>query len=90
MPVFVVRRGYADAGAVLLKLNLLDGTAMVLSQVRTAEGDLAWMRATGPAPVPETEADAYVERQVRYDPDLWVLELEDREARHPLDEPVID
>ena len=90
MPVFVVRRGYADAGAVLLKLNLLDGTAMVLSQVRTAEGDLAWMRATGPAPVPETEADAYVERQVRYDPDLWVLELEDREARHPRDEPVID
>lgn len=89
-PAFVVRRGYPEAGAVFLKLNRLDGTCTVLSQIRRPDGVLGWLRATGAAPVPEADADAYLERQARFDPDIWVLEIEDREGRHPLDEPVSD
>ena len=48
----------------------------VLSQLRSADGDLAWMRATGAAPVDQETADAYVARQVKFDPDLWVIEFE--------------
>ena len=48
----------------------------VLSQTRTPDGTLAWMRATGAAPVDDVAVDAYVARQLRYDPDLWVLEFE--------------
>jgi GMP synthase (glutamine-hydrolysing) len=86
----VVRRGDPDSGAVLLKLNRGgEGGCTVLSQTRTPEGELVWLRATGAAPVTEAEADAYIARQAKYDPDLWVVEIEDREGRHFLDDRVI-
>ncbi|HET7882187.1 MAG TPA: DUF1491 family protein [Acetobacteraceae bacterium] len=74
-PGVVLRRGDADAGGVLAVLRGREGLT-VLSQMRTAEGALAWMRATGPDPVDQAAVDAYVERQVRFDPDIWVLEFE--------------
>jgi hypothetical protein len=71
----VLRKGDADAGGVLVVLRR-DKEVSVLSQVRSGEGDLAWMRATGPAPVDQETADAYIARQVKFDPDLWVIEFE--------------
>ena len=85
----LLRRGYEDAGAILIRLDLLDGSAVVLTQTRTVDGEPAWMRGTGPVPVPAAEADAYIERQTRRDPDLWVVEVEDRAGRHPLGEPIL-
>ena len=71
----VLRKGDADAGGVLVVLRR-DKEIAVLSQVRSGEGDLVWMRATGPAPVDQETADAYIARQVKFDPDLWVIEFE--------------
>lgn len=85
----LVRRGDADAGSVLLKISRLDGTATVLSQTVTAEGERAWMRGTGAAPVADAEAEAYIQRQRKRDPDLWVIEIEDRRGRFAPDEPVL-
>lgn len=85
----IARKGDPDRGTVLLKLNRLDRTFEVLSQVRR-NGKLVWLRATGAAPVDESTADDYVARQLKYDSDLWVVEVDDRKGRHWFDGPVID
>jgi hypothetical protein len=71
----VSRRGDPDAGGILVQLRGRDGYC-VLSPLVRGDGEPAWLRATGPAPVAEAEADAYVARQARIDPDLWVVEFE--------------
>jgi hypothetical protein len=80
----VLRKGDADSGGVLVVLRGRDGLC-VLSQVRAADGALAWMRATGTAPVDQAAADANVARQVRFDPDIWVLEFDSRDMSPPFE-----
>ena len=84
----VIRKGDPDAGGILVVLRGRLGVA-VLSQMRTADGEAAWMRATGPAPVDQETADAYVSRQVKFDPDLWVLEFESPDLLPPFDGKIV-
>lgn len=85
----MIRRGDPTSGAILVKLNRHPEGCVVYSQVRDAAGALCWTAGTGAAPVPESEADAYVARQLRYDSDLWVIEIEDPRRRYRLPERVI-
>lgn len=89
IPAAVVRRGDSDAGTVLLKINRFEGGVTVYTQASSLDGEPAWSRGTGPAPVTEAEADAYVARQVARDPDLWVLEIEDRKGQYRIDGKVV-
>lgn len=88
--VAVTARGDPDAGAILVKLSSRDAGATVLSQTRRPDGTLGWMRATGAAPVAESEADAYIARQRQYDPDLWVVEVETTAPDSVLDDGIIE
>jgi hypothetical protein len=47
-------------------------------------GTRAWARM---AEGPEGEIDAALARERGRDPDLWVIEVEDRQGRHLLDAP---
>ena len=88
LPVFVVRRGDPTAGAVIVKLNTLDGRAA--SHQRSFDlmtGERKWVVLTDGE---EAEVDASIARQRGFDPDLWVIEVESREGRHLLDEPGLD
>ena len=80
----VLRRGDADAGGVLVVLRGREGLC-VLSQARAADGEAAWLRATGAAPVDQAAADAYVARQLGFDPDLWVVEFESPDLLPPFE-----
>jgi hypothetical protein len=84
----VIRKGDPDAGGVLVVLRHGDRVS-VLSQVRSADGELAWMRATGADPVDDQTADAYIARQVKFDPDLWVLEFESPDFLPPFEGKIV-
>lgn len=84
-PGMVLRRGDADAGGILVVLRDRAGAVVVLSQTRTEGGELAWMRGTGVEPVDQRRADAYVDRQVKFDPDLWVIEFEAPDFQPPFE-----
>jgi len=83
----VVKKGDARAGTVIVKAyDTSNRTARLFSAVTGQDGEPQWLQ-----PVTsdvESELDAYIERQRRYDPDLWVVEIEDREGRHFLQEKV--
>ena len=87
------RRGAEEAGAVFVKINRLDGTAEVYGPApQTAfdeshPSDRAFVACLA-HPVPDVDAEAYLVRQLRFDPDLWIVEVEDREGRHFLDQVV--
>ena len=87
-PGVVIRKGDPDAGGVLVLLRG-PGGMMVLSQMRATDGALAWMRATGVAPVGEDVADAYVARQRQRDPDLWVVEFDSPDFVPPFEAKIL-
>lgn len=87
-PGMVVRRGDGDAGGILLVLRGRAGLS-VLSQLRVEDGHAAWMRGTGPDPVDERTADAYVARQIGFDPDLWVVEFDSPDLQPPFDARIV-
>jgi hypothetical protein len=91
--VFAVirRRGADEAGAIFIKVSRLDDTADVYGPAPQSAFDAEYPvdRSFSPAmktmPAPEAEAEAYLARQIRFDPDLWIIETEDRAGRHFLD-----
>lgn len=78
----VVARGDADAGAVVVKVNLLDGRVRLRAPGIDLDGARIWINPLGAEDtVLEAEADAYVARRRARDPDVWVVEIEDRHGR---------
>ena len=79
----VVKRGDSTAGAVAVKLAFMDGRASFFTRSHGPDGRIDWQPHAEEAP--EDEVDAALVRQRRYDPDLWVIEVEDPRGRHMLD-----
>ena len=87
----VRRRGAEDAGAVFIKISRLDGTPELYGPApQTAfedarPADRAFSACLKGQPVPESDVEAYLARQIRFDSDLWIIEVEDRSGAHLLD-----
>ena len=81
--VYIARRGEPTAGAVYVKLATMDGQARLFERMSTLEGTQVWETV---AAGPEVDVDAAAARAHARDPDLWLVEVEDRQGRHGLDE----
>lgn len=84
IPAFVTRKGDATAGAVIVKLATLDGRARAFQRRFDLVADRrVWdVLAEGA----EAEVDAVLARERGRDPDLWIIEIEDRAGRSLLEE----
>lgn len=88
IPAFVVTHGDDTAGAVLVKLNTLDGQAIAFQRsFDLLSGDRKWVELSSGT---EADVDEAIRRQRSFDPDLWVIEVEDRQGRHLLGEEGLD
>jgi hypothetical protein len=85
---FIVRKGAEEAGAVILTLSRLDSTCLLLNQARNGNGELVWARPLGDWS-DEAKARTWLDKQIRFDPDLWIVEIEDRQGRAFVDEPIV-
>ncbi|TDT92700.1 MULTISPECIES: DUF1491 family protein [Azorhizobium] len=86
----VRRKGAEEAGAVFVKVAPLDGTAAFYGPAPQSEidesfpADRLFSPILGPG-TPEADVEARIQKEVRFDPDLWLVEIEDRDGRSFLD-----
>lgn len=85
----VVRHGDDQAGAIFIRVCLLDGTSHLYGPapagLDASDGERRWMALLGAASTADRDVDSYLIREAEYDPDLWIIEVEDRQGRHFLE-----
>ena len=84
------RRGAAEAGAILVSLDRMDGTATLYGPAPQsafeARGiERLFVRMHEPETLARAEIEGRIASESRFDPDLWIIEVEDRNGRHFLD-----
>lgn len=92
----VRRRGAEEAGAIFIKLNRLDGTGTLygpapqamFDEARSAER-LFSVLIGGETPAPEADLEARLVKELKFDPDVWIVEVEDRQGRNFLDDALV-
>lgn len=94
--VAVRRRGAEEAGAIYIKISKLDGTAVLYGPAPQAVFDEArpadrifTVIVGRDATASEADVEARLTREIRYDPDVWIVEVEDRAGRNFLDDAVV-
>ena len=88
----VRRRGAEEAGAVFIKVSRLDGTAALYGPAPQSAFDEAqpadrlFVAALGgEQAVPDADVEARLTREIRFDSDVWIVEVEDRAGRNFID-----
>lgn len=85
----IARKGDAQAGAVLVKVSTLNGMARLYVPARDGAGEKIWLDlSSSPSGDPEAQIEALCARRAANDPDLWIVDIEDRDGRNFLTEPV--
>jgi hypothetical protein len=85
----VLKRGDAGSGVIYLKVINRSGAGVIYSQTRNLDGQFVWRYAVGPEPDPETRLDEKLAHERKFDPDIWVIEIQSDALSHPLDPEII-
>lgn len=87
----VRRRGAEEAGAVFVKVARLDGSAALFSPApqslftEVKPSERLFVPAFAEGFVPEEKVEARLAKEIDFDPDTWIVEVEDRAGRHFLE-----
>ena len=89
IPVVVKRKGDPDAGQVIIIRDLLHEKYEVFSQTIEIGGSLGWRRTNGSRPIDHMAVYTILQKELKFDPDIWILEIEDPDRRYEFDAPII-
>ena len=84
---YVARRGDPDAGAVFIRLVAGDAIRVFMPAPPwlAEDADRSWHERGDGAGLSLADAEAALQREVANDPDLWIVDVEDKHGRHFLD-----
>ncbi len=90
LPAALRKRGAAEAGAIFVKVDRLDGTAALYGPAPASETSEAgverlWTRLHREPFIASVLAEERLRREKGFDPDIWIVEIEDRQGRSFLD-----
>lgn len=84
----VRRRGAEEAGAIFVRIDRLDGTSDLFGPAPQSEfdsvrdTDRVFSQSLKDRPAPDAAIEAYLAREMKFDPDVWIVEVEDRAGRN--------
>ena len=85
LPATVAQLGDPDAGNIYIKVNNIVYDCVIYTQQRQTNETVEWVKTPTKEILSETQADEYLERQIKYDKDIWIVEIEDPKHRNPFD-----
>ncbi len=84
---FVVRHGDDDAGGIFVRVNDLAGHSGLLTLFTFMDGIRGWRVMASPQ-TQDAEIESLLQREITRDPDIWIVEIEDKLGRHFLEEKI--
>jgi hypothetical protein len=85
----IVKKGDETAGQVLLVARRRSGELQVFTRTMNSRGSYSWTVAVQTNQEELGKVNEYLERQTRYDPDLWIVELDTENPERFVDDELI-
>jgi hypothetical protein len=85
----VIKKGDETAGQVILVARRRNGQLQVFTRTMNSLGDYSWTVAMANEQEELGKINEYLERQARYDPDLWIIELDTDNPERFVDDELI-
>ena len=77
------QKGDPDRGTCIVIVDTLGEGSRLFRQIRTMEGHLDWISDGEGTLYDPMEIMEKVEKATKYDPDLWIVEVEDKTGKNP-------